>query len=211
MHFNDRLNISAETMKITAIKQQVKNPERVSVFVDEKYSFSFSLDELVKYKIAKDQELSAGDVKKFKKLSDDGKLRQRCLEWLLNRPHSTREFKDYLYRKKADPDLTQKFIEEFTTRGYLDDVKFASWFIDLQARKNKSQRAIRMKLIRKGISGEALDTALEAEPIDEEAALRELIAKKRTLSRYQADPLKLKRYLVGQGFRYDLIKRLLDS
>jgi hypothetical protein len=33
-------------MKITAIKQQVKNPERVSVFIDEKYEFSLSLDEL---------------------------------------------------------------------------------------------------------------------------------------------------------------------
>ena len=34
-------------MKITAIKAQVKNPERVSIFVDDKYSFSLSLDELV--------------------------------------------------------------------------------------------------------------------------------------------------------------------
>jgi hypothetical protein len=33
-------------MKITAIKQQVKNPERVSIFVDGKYEFSLSLDEL---------------------------------------------------------------------------------------------------------------------------------------------------------------------
>lgn len=198
-------------MKITAIKQQVKNPERVSVFVDEKYSFSFSLDELVKYKIAKGQELSGGEVKKFKKLSDDGKLRQRCLEWLLNRPHSTREFKDYLYRKKTGPDLGEKLIQEFSAKGYLDDAKFASWFIDLQSRKNKSRRAIRMELMRKGITGETLDAALEAEQIDEEAALREQIAKKGALSRYQADPLKLKRYLVGQGFSYDLIKRLLDE
>ena len=28
--------------KITAIKQQVKNPQRYSIFVDEKYSFSLS-------------------------------------------------------------------------------------------------------------------------------------------------------------------------
>lgn len=198
-------------MKITAIRSQVKSPERVSVFVDEKYSFSFNLDELIKYKVKKDQELTPGDVKKFKQLSSDGKLRQRSLEWLLNRPHSTREFKDYLYHKKADPDLGQKLIDEFTARGYLNDTKFATWFIDLQSRKHKSRRAIRMALMGKGITGEVLDGAMEAEEIDEQAALAEVIAKKSNLSRYKADPLKLKRYLVSQGFSYDLIKQQLDK
>lgn len=198
-------------MKITAIKQQVKNPERVSVFVDEKYSFSFSLDELIKYKIKKDQELSDGDEKKYKKLSDDGKLRQRSLEWLLNRPHSVREFKDYLYRKKADPDLTKKFIEEFSAKGYLDDVKFAAWFIDLQSRKHKSRRAIRAELMRKGLNGELLNTVLADEEIDETNALSQLIAKKKNLNRYQNDPLKLKQYLLRQGFGYQAINEALEE
>src|SRR5687768_12514323 len=104
-------------MKITSIKQQVKNPERVSVFVDEKYAFSLSLDELLKYKIKKDDEIDKAQLKKFKKISDDGKLRGRALEWLLNRPHSIREFKDYLYRKKADPGLSDALIEEFSSKN----------------------------------------------------------------------------------------------
>jgi hypothetical protein len=77
-------------MKITSIKQQVRSPERVSIFVDGKYEFSLSLDELVKYKLKNDQALDKLDVKKFKKISEDGKLRARALEWLINRPHSER-------------------------------------------------------------------------------------------------------------------------
>ena len=77
-------------MKVTSIKQQIKNPQRVSIFVDGKYSFSLSLDELVTHKLKNDIELSTTDVKKFKKISADGKLRARALEWLLNRPHSIR-------------------------------------------------------------------------------------------------------------------------
>src|SRR3989338_1711055 len=130
-------------MKITVIKAQVKNPERVSVFVDDRYSFSLSLDELVSQKLKKDEELSQADVKRFKKLSDDGKLRARSLEWLLNRPHSIREFKDYLYRKKADLDITESLITEFLSRKYLDEEKFAKWFTELQKRRGKSNRAIR--------------------------------------------------------------------
>src|SRR4051812_3257512 len=178
-------------MKITSLKQQIKNPERVSIFVDGKYSFSLSLDELVKHKLVKEQELSEAQVKKFKKISEDGKLRARSLEWLLNRPHSTREFKDYLYRKKADPELSEQLIKEFSAKKYLDDAKFAAWFIELKGRKNRSRRAIRAELLKKGITGEVLDEALAEGEIDEQAALKEIIAKKQKHSRYQNDPLKL--------------------
>ncbi len=198
-------------MKVTNLKQQVKNPNRVSVFVDGKYSFSLSLDEVVKYKIINEQDITKNDEKKFKKISEDGKLRARSLEWLLNRPHSTREFKDYLYRKKADAELLESLVREFTEKGYLDDVKFAEWFIDLQARRNKSRRAIRAELLKKGVSGEQLEEVLAKNDIDETRALVELVAKKQKLSRYKNDSQKLKQYLVRQGFSYEMINRILKK
>ncbi|HVO86699.1 MAG TPA: RecX family transcriptional regulator, partial [Candidatus Binatia bacterium] len=196
---------------ITSIKQQIKNPERVSIFVDERYSFSLSLDELIKYKLKKELELTEGDVKKFKKLSEDGKLRARSLEWLLNRPHSTREFRDYLYKKKAEADLTDKLIEEFAQKGYLDDAKFAAWFIELRQRKNRSPRAIRAELMQKGISGELLNDAMSSDQINEREALKDLIAKKKNLSKYKNDPQKLKQYLASRGFGYDIINETLKD
>lgn len=198
-------------MKITAIKQQVKNPERVSVFIDGKYGFSLSLDELVKYKLKNNDELDKADVKKYKKISEDGKLRARSLDWLLNRPHSTREFKDYLYRKKADSDLSAKLISEFSEKGYLDDAKFAAWFIDLETRRHKSRRAILAALMKKGINGEALEGALEDGEIDELQAIKELIAKKQKLSRYRGDPQKLVQYLSRQGFSWQTIRENLKD
>ena len=196
-------------MKVTALKQQVKNPQRVSVFVDDKYEFSLSLDELVEHKLKNGDQLDKAAIKKFKKISADGKLRARSLEWLLNRPHSSREFRDYLYRKKAEPEQIESLVNEFTAKKYLDDIKFASWFIDLQSRKNKSRRAIRAELTKKGISGELLDQALEENAVDEQAALAELIAKKQKLSRYKNDQLKLAKYLTSQGFNYQDVKQVL--
>src|SRR5437879_3122193 len=104
-------------MKITAIKQQVKNLERASIFVDGKYSFSLSLNELVEEKLKHNEEIDGARLKQLKKLSEDGKLRMRAMEWVMNRPHSTREFKDYMYRKKADPQMSQQLIDEFTARN----------------------------------------------------------------------------------------------
>lgn len=197
-------------MKITSLKQQIKKPERVSVFVDEKYSFSLGLDELLAQKLKKDQELSEADVKRLKKISDDGKLRARSLEWLLNRPHSIREFKDYLYRKKADADITESLIAEFVDKKYLDEEKFAQWFSELQKRRGKSIRAITSELFKKGVDREIVAKNFE-ESGDDLQQLKIMIAKKQKLSRYKNDPQKLATYLVGQGFNWADVKQALAT
>src|SRR5438105_3762139 len=120
-------------MKVTAIKQQVKNLERVSVFVDGKYSFSLTLNELMAEKLKNDEEVDGSRLKKLKKLSEDGELRMRALEWVLNRPHSTREFRDYMFRKKADPALTDGLIEEFTSKKYLNDLAYGQWLMEMRS------------------------------------------------------------------------------
>jgi regulatory protein len=196
-------------MKVTSIKQQVKNPERVSVFVDGKYEFSLSFDELVKYKLKNNDEFSAADIKKFKKISADGKLRARALEWLLNRPHSEREFRDYLYKKKVEPEQIESLVGEMAERGYLDNAKFAAWFTELQARRGKSDRAIRTELFKKGIGRELADQTVEEGAGDEAERLKAIVEKKRHLSRYKNDPQKLIQYLIGKGFSWQLVKETL--
>jgi len=198
-------------MKITAIKQQVKNPERVSIFVDGKYEFSLSLDELVKYKLKNNDELDKADLKKFKKISADGKLRARALEWLLNRPHSEREFRDYLYRKKTEPEQIDSLVNDFTEKGYLDNVKFALWFTELQARRGKSDRAIKAELFKKGIGRELADETMPESAGDESQRLKAMIDKKRRLTRYKNDPQKLAKYLTAQGFSWQDVKQQLLS
>jgi regulatory protein len=193
---------ASNRMKITSIKQQVKNAERVSVFVDGKYTFSLSLDELLAHKLKTNDELGAHDVKKFKKISADGKLRARALEWLMSRPRSEREFRDYLYRKKAETEQIENLVNEFSKKGYLDNEKFAAWFAELQARRGKSNRAIRSELFKKGIGRELADEVLANETGDEALRLNNMIEKKSKLSRYKNNPQKLTQYLVSQGFSY---------
>lgn len=194
-------------MTVTAIKQQVKNPDRASIFVDGAYSFSLSLDELVGEKLRVTAELSPKELSRLKQLSEDGKVRSRALEWVLNRPRSRREVSQYLYRKKASAELIDRLIKEFSERKYIDEQRFAVWLIDLRQRRGKSNRAIRAELISKGVDSQIISEVLAGnEEIDR---LRELAAKKATLSRYQADPKKLMLYLVRQGYAYDDVVRAL--
>ncbi len=196
-------------MKITSIKQQVKNPDRASLFIDGKYSFSLSLSELVVEKLKINQEVDDVTAKRLKQLSIDGKLKGRALEWILNRPRSVRELKDYLYRKKAEPEQIIGLTEEFQTRGYLSDIVYAKWLIDMRRRGGKSDRAIQNELMRKGVSREDIAETLQKNSEQEQGLLREVVEKKRKLTRYKNDEMKLKQYLLRQGFGYDDIKIVL--
>ncbi len=129
----------------------------------------------------------------------------------MNRPHSEREFRDYLYRKKVEPEQIDSLVNEFTEKSYLDNAKFAVWFTELQARRSKSDRAIRAELFKKGIGREVVDEVIEDGAGSESKRLRALIEKKRKLSRYQKDPQKLMQYLVSQGFSWQSVKEELAS
>jgi len=196
-------------MIITSLKQQEKNPDRVSIFVDGKYGFSLSLDELVREKLKNGQEIDASQLIQLKKVSDEGKLRGRALDWLLLRPHSVREFKDYMYRKKADPALTESLILEFSEKGYLNDVEFGAWLVEERQRKSKSDRAIRSELFKKGLSRQDVETVLEGQEESEMERLRLLISKKSQMTRYKNDPEKLAKYLIAQGYNWNLVKEAL--
>lgn len=199
-------------MKISNIKQQVKNLDRVSIFLDGKYTFSLTLDQLLNERLKKEDELDEQRVKQLKKLSDEGKIRARALEWLLSRPHSTREFRDYLYRKKAEKDHIEALVEEFTDRKYLNDEAFAKWFTELRQRKNKSSRAIKSELFSKGISPVTIQNiVIDNDGVSYETeALIKLVNKLSTRPRY-FDSNKLTAYLISKGFTYGDIKQVLSD
>ncbi len=197
-------------MRVTAIKQQVKNPERASIVVDGKYSFSLSLNDLVVEKLKIGIVLDEPKLTSLKKKSADGKLKMRSLEWVLLRPHSIREFREYLKRKKAEPELTDKLIEEFLSRGYLDELRFATWWRDRCVQKQKSNRAIEFELRNKGIDREVISEVINTDDSDEKVRLKTSINKLRSRTRYQ-DPKKLTAYLVGRGYSYSLVKEVLSD
>lgn len=198
-------------MKVTALKAQVKNADRVSVFVDGKYSFSLTLDQLLLEKLKKDHEIDEVRIKQLKKLSDEGKLKARAMEWLMGRPHSEREFRDYMFRKKADKDLIESWTEEFKDKKLINDYQFGLWFAENRLRKNKSKREIEAELRYKGVSPVTIQNIVTELNLleNEKEALKELVSKLRKRARY-SDEIKLKRYLTSKGFKYSDIKEVLE-
>ena len=92
-------------MKITSIQPQVKNPNRFSVFVDGKYTFSLSADGLLSAGLKNGQELSQAELTDLKKQSEDDKAYTLTLAYVVRRMRSEGELLDYFRRKSYDPEF----------------------------------------------------------------------------------------------------------
>jgi regulatory protein len=198
-------------MKVTAIKQQVKQKNRYSIFVDEKYSFSLSESALLDSKLTSGIEISEGKLRELKKLSDDDKIYNRTLNYIALRPRSGWEIEFYLQIKKASPALVELILNKLSINGLIDDEKFAKAFVnDRRLLRPASRRKLTNELRKKHISNEIIEKAIGTEPEDEHIALREVITSKRRQTKYQ-DNQKLMQYLARQGFNYGDIKDALDK
>lgn len=198
-------------MKITAIKQQVKRSDRFSVFVDDKYSFSVGENELIKLGLHSGQEITEKDLAKFKGESDLGKWFDKTLNLLSFRLRSEWELRDYLKRKKADPEIIEQILNKLSINGYVNDEQFARrWVENRRLLKATSRRRLTQELRQKRVSNEIIDKILaeDKEDVDERQVLRELVEKKRP--RYP-DQTKLMQYLARQGYSYEDIKNVISE
>ena len=199
-------------MKITELKQGVKNPNRVNVFVDGKYEFSLDVTQVVDFKIKVGMEISPEQLVEFKKASEFGKLYQRALEWVLVRPRSMRETSDYLckkiYEKKLDKEYINRIIDRLVEKKYLSDFEFAKWYVENRfVKKGVSLKRLKMELMKKGVAAEIIDEVLDSSERNDEEEILKIIAKKRA----KYDDEKLTGYLCRQGFSYQLVNELVQS
>lgn len=223
------------SLKITDIRQGVKNPNRANIFVNGKYEFSLDISQVVDFKLKVGLEISEEDLAKYKRASEFGKLYQRALEWVLVRPRSVKETKDYLNRKLKNilRGLSATNEERFervrpvmtgeSERVREDYFEFSSDIVqrlmakgyidDLKFAKYYAEnRFVKKGISRKRLKMELTKKGIAKDTIDEvldarndEEEALKIIAKKR--ARYNDE--KLIQYLCRQGFSYQLAQSLV--
>lgn len=214
--------------KITKMRAGVRDPNRVNIFLDGRFAFSLDVTQVVDLGVKVGQEISPERLEELKDASEFGKLYQRTLEWVLTRPHSVREAKNYLRRrqikrrmlnrqrereeKKPLPEIKEQamtlVVERLIEKGYLNDEKFAAYYIENRyVRRGISHRRLRAELQNKGVEADLINSLLNQETRNEDEEIQKVIAKKRA----KYDDRKLINYLVRQGFNYYLAKEAVEK
>ncbi|HMS31145.1 MAG TPA: RecX family transcriptional regulator [Candidatus Saccharibacteria bacterium] len=230
--FNDDLT----KLVVSKITQQVKRQDRYSVYVNGAYSFSLHEHQLAGSKLRNGVVLTKDELENFANESQFGKAYERALNYVMIRPRSEKEIKEYLTRtflypkpkvftdksgqrhikpqivdKEQTRHMINRVVERLQEKGYINDESFArAWVQSRQLTKKTSIRKLQQELQHKGVGSEIIATVLQKQNENELQNLRDLIKKKKRLPKYQ-DKVKLMQYLARQGFRYDDIKENLDS
>ena len=131
---------------------------------------------------------------------------------ITNRKKDKELIKKYILKVKEKPLFSDDDIERIICRliekGYLDDRKFAEYFVENRnQKKGESIKKLNIELTKKGIDQNIVAEVLENSDRNDEVEIKKIIEKKRK----KYDNKKLIQYLTRQGFDYQLANDLVSD
>jgi regulatory protein len=200
----------AQTRKITAIKVQKKNPNRVSVDLDGE--FAFGLSRIVAAWLHVGQELSEEKVAALQAEDSYEKAYQQALKFLNFRQRSRAEVERNLTDHQVPADLIARVVDRLQENGLLDDSRFAHHWVENRSEfRPRGKSLLRMELRQHGLQDEEIETAIQN--IDEaELAYQAGLKQARKLSNLDWNQFRQKMYsfLARRGFNYETISPVVE-
>lgn len=196
---------------ITALTAQVRNPERVNVYIDGTFALGLALSVATTLRVG--QVITQAELEQLDRRDEVHRARERVLRLLARRPYSAAEITRYLRRQKIDDDIIQNVINDLIEAKLIDDDAFAAYWVEQRETfRPRSRLALRQELSQKGIGREIVGEALES--IDEADAARRVARKQAGRWHGLPEPewrAKLTRYLMRQGFPYDVVNDVVTE
>lgn len=198
---------------ITDITAQKRQTDIYNIIVDGKFVCGLGALELSSAGLKVGLEITHEDITRLVAQSQGAKAYNLALRYLSYRPRSEFEVREYLRRKEYEDEAIERALRQLHGNKFVDDTAFAeSWVRSRQASAPRSMRILRMELMKKRVAKDVIDSVLSEQDAGMEVeALRAVAAKKLRLVRFSQDNQKLIQYLVGQGYRYSDVKRVLDE
>lgn len=196
--------------KITALKVQKRNPNRVSVYLDGE--FAFGLSKIVAVWLRVGQELSEAKIASLQAQETLEVAYQQALNFLSYRPRSEQEVAKKLYEKGFDDNVVSETIKRLQEDRFLGDEQFAKlWVENRSTFRPRSHRLLKLELRQKGISDDHIQSALAEAGDESKLALDAAIRYARRLANLEWDEFRkrLGAYLLRRGFSYGTINPIL--
>lgn len=192
--------------KITAIEVQKKNPNRVSIFLDEQ--FAFGLSRMVAAWLSVGQELSQEKIAALREEDAREVAIQKALRFLGYRARSVHEVRENLQKHEIPEAVIALTLERLQETGLLNDQEFAqAWVENRNTFRPRSHRALTLELRRKGLDDDVIQQTLE-QTVNETSlvsdAARKYLRKVQGLD-WPDFRKKLGGFLGRRGFSYEVI------
>jgi regulatory protein len=199
--------------RITALKVQEHNNQRVNVFIDNE--FAFGLSRITAGWLYVGQELSNTKIAQLQAEDAQEVALQRALHFLEYRQRSLSEVRRNLEKHATPPEVIEIVLERLVSRGYIDDARFAeNWIENRNTFRPRSKRALAVELRQRGLEQETIQDALEGldEAQEENLAYQAAQKQLRKLTGVERNEYKRKlgSFLARRGFGYDVIRSVVE-
>jgi Uncharacterized protein conserved in bacteria len=198
--------------RISAVKPQQKNPQRMNIYLDGEYAFGLSRIVAAWLKVG--QELSEEKVTSLQAEDTSEIAYQKALHFLGYRPRSSAEVRQNLTKKGISDDLVEQTVTRLQQAGLINDQEFASaWVENRNTFQPRSRSALRMELHRKGLNDEVIQPVLD-EQVEEPALVQEAARKyahRLAGLEWPEFRRKLGGFLARRGFSYDTLTPVVSE
>ncbi|MBM3144317.1 MAG: regulatory protein RecX [Chloroflexi bacterium] len=188
--------------RITALRVQKRNPDRVSVYLDDEYAFG--LHRVVAAWLEVGQELDDEKIRQLEQAEAGEKAYQRALNLLSYRIRAEAEIRRNLVEHDTPESVIEEVVERLRRAKLVDDLDFArSWVENRSEFRPRGRRALQNELRQKGIAREIIAEVLQNSNEEELAyrAAKENVRKYRT-PEWPEFRRKLLAFLARRGFEY---------
>jgi regulatory protein len=204
--------------KITALRAQAKDPQRVNVFIEGEFAIGVSLTTITKTGLHVGKQLSAEEFAKLEQTESGDKAYLAALRFLEARPRSIAEVRTRLARKDYASEAIDAAIARLAELELLDDAAFARYWVEnRQSYRPRGAGALRDELRRKGIDAEVTAEVLNDDALkgDESASAwglaREALPKYASSRDRNAFTRRMGSYLQRRGYTFDVIRPIVDQ
>ena len=198
--------------KITAMKVQKRNPNRVNIFLDGE--FAFGVSRIVAAWLSIGQVLTDEKILAIQQDEANEAAFQNALKVLSYRPRSILEVQKKLQENGFDKTVVDLVIGRLKEGGLLGDQEFAqAWIENRTVFRPRSQRLMALELRQKGVSDEVVQNALASTLDDETLAYQSAILYARRLKglEWQEFRKKLGAFLMRRGFSFGIVGPLVHQ
>ena len=197
--------------KITALKVQTRNPNRVNVYLDGE--FAFGVARITAAWLNVGDALDEAKIERLK--ADDARERafQQAALFLSYRARSEAEIRKNLRKRETPEAIVEETILRLRRDGLTDDEQFArTWVENRTTFRPRSRYALALELRQKGLAEETISAALvdaDDETLAHEAARKK--APRFEKLEWQDYRKKLSEFLARRGFSYAIIARVVTA
>jgi len=200
---------------ITAIEEQKKNKNRVSIFLDGEFFKGVSQEVILKLNLFKGKKINQNELSEILEIEEFEHAKSLTLKYLSYKPRTSFEITKYLKKKNTEGEVIKKIIKEIENLGLINDDEYARQYASELIRKGKAgYNVIVTKLIKRGISvGKAKNLLNNLFKEGEELKTAFNLAEKKFKTIKHKEKQKIIKsindFLIRKGFNFEIVNKVI--